>query len=73
MRSPLRTLTRTLSWLAPAALMAAGLSAPATAGSLPTEVNIRLASTDKSAMSKKSYWWTNEAASDSYVKFVEAG
>ena len=39
----------------------------------PAEVNIRLSDADKASMTDKSYWWTNEPASKSLVKFVEAG
>ena len=40
---------------------------------IPAVVNIRLTSADKAYMTDKSYWWTNEAASYSWVKFVTAG
>ena len=50
------------------------VAAPAAhADGVPSEVNIRLSAEDKAHMTDKSYWWTNEAASFSYVKFVEAG
>jgi len=42
--------------------------------SVPTpEYNIRLSADDKASMTDKSYWWTNEAASHSMLKFVTAG
>ncbi len=47
--------------------------APAVHAAPYSEVNIRLSDADKSSMTDKSYWWTNEAQSHSYVKFVEAG
>ena len=51
------------------------VAAPAAhaAPSAPSEVNIRLSDADKATMTDKSYWWTNEPASHSMVKFVEAG
>lgn len=52
---------------------AVAIPMPASAGTLPTEVNIRLSAQDTATMSHKSYWWTNEPASRSFVKFVEAG
>ena len=39
----------------------------------PTTANIRLSDADKSMMTDKSYWWTNEAQSYSLVKMVDAG
>jgi protocatechuate 3,4-dioxygenase beta subunit len=39
----------------------------------PAEVNIRLNTDDKVSMTDKSYWWTNEPKSFTYVKFVVAG
>ena len=50
------------------------VAAPAAhADGVPSEVNIRLSAEDKAHMTDKSYWWTNEPASVSWVKFVEAG
>lgn len=39
----------------------------------PAIANIRLSDDDKLSMTDKSYWWTNEPLSHSYVKFVVAG
>jgi len=39
----------------------------------PSEVTIRVSAADGAHMTDKSYWWTNEAASRSLVKFVTAG
>ncbi|NDB18670.1 MAG: hypothetical protein EB027_05345, partial [Actinobacteria bacterium] len=39
----------------------------------PAVANIRLSDDDKLTMTDKSYWWTNEPQSHSYVKFVVAG
>ena len=39
----------------------------------PTEASIYLSSATRATMSDKSYWWTNEPASRSLVKFVTAG
>ena len=39
----------------------------------PAVANIRLSDDDKLSMTDKSYWWTNEPASKSLVKFVVAG
>ena len=40
---------------------------------IPDVVNIRLSSDDKKYMTDKSYWWTNETQSYSWVKMVAAG
>ena len=39
----------------------------------PAVVNIRLNSEDKLSMTDKSYWWTNDPQSFTFVKFVVAG
>ncbi|MEI7655417.1 MAG: hypothetical protein WCJ22_01420 [Actinomycetes bacterium] len=67
---------RVITGLVATFLVASGFAAAtpaALAVALPTDVNIRLTAADKSTMSDKSSWWTNEAASKSLVKFVEAG
>ncbi|MBU6213303.1 MAG: Ig-like domain-containing protein [Actinomycetales bacterium] len=39
----------------------------------PAVANIRLSAEDKVSMTDKSYWWTDEPQSFTYVKFVVAG
>lgn len=39
----------------------------------PAVANIRLSADDKVSMTDKSYWWTDEPQSFTYVKFVVAG
>jgi len=45
----------------------------ATSTTIPTVAYIRLTDSDKATMTDKSSWWTNEAESRSWVKFVTAG